>query len=137
MSLSTLFKYYKLKEKLPKPDGSLSQCIPSSSIVNANEELAKFRNFADGNDVSCVTAGKRGAYSKLSTAVRAKIAAENGVAATIRHFCITGEYPNLKESSVRTWRNTYTAELERKRKMRDDNMDIEELPKKRRGDYLH
>ena len=55
--------YYKLKEKLPKSDGPLSQCIPSLSIVAANEELAKCRNFANGNDVSLVTAGKRGAYS--------------------------------------------------------------------------
>ena len=58
---------------------------------------------------------------------------ENGVAATICHFCTTGEYPNLKESSVRIWRNTSTAELQRKRKMRDDNMDIEELPEKKNG----
>ena len=135
-----LFKYYKLKEKLPKPDGPLSRCIPSSSIVAANEELAKCRNSADGNDVSHVMAGQRGAYSKLSVTVRARIAkyaAENGVAATIRHFCITGEYPQLKGSSVRTWRNTYTTALQQKRKMRDDNMDIKELPEKRRDDHLH
>lgn len=57
---------------------------------------------------------------------------EHGVAATIQHFCI-----KLKESSMRTWRNIYTAELQQKQKMRDDNMDIEELPEKRRGDHLH
>ena len=78
--------------------------------------------------------GKRGAYSKFLAAIRAKVAkyaAEHGVTATIRHFCI--KYPNLKDSSVRTWRNTYTAELQRKWKMRDDNMDIEELPEKKKG----
>ena len=63
----------------------------------------------------------------------AKYVAEYGVTATIHHFCTNGKYPNLKESSVRTWRNTYRAELERKRKMRDDNMNVEELPEKKKG----
>ena len=34
---------------------------------------------------------------------------------------------------MRTWRNTYTAELAQKRKMRDDDMNIEELPEKKKG----
>ena len=34
-----LFKYYKLKEKLPKPDRLLSQSVPLSLILSANEEV--------------------------------------------------------------------------------------------------
>ena len=76
----------------------------------------------------------RGSYSKLSAQIRAEIAkytVEHGVTATVRHFYV--KYPNLKKSRVRTWRNTYRAELERKRKMRDDNMNIEELPETKKG----
>ena len=130
-----LLKYYKLKEKLPKPDGPLSQSIPSSSILAANEEVSKVGRECSGDDAQAAC-GKRGAYTKFSTKSRAEIAkyaAEHGVTATVRHFCTNGKYPNLKESSVRTWRNAYTAELEQKRKMRDDNMDVKELPEKKRG----
>lgn len=134
-----LFKYYKLKEKLPKPDGPLSQSVPSSSILAANEEVSKISSKMErecSGDDAQAACGKRGGYTKFSTKCRAEIAkyaAEHGVAATVRHFCTNGKYPNLKESSVRTWRNTYRAELERKRKMRDDNMNVEELPEKKKG----
>ena len=107
-----LFKYYKLKEKVPKPDGPLSQYIPSSSILAANEELSRLAGSEHSGDDSKTMCGKRGAYSKFSAKIRAEIAkyaAEHGVAATVRHFCT--KYRNLKESSVRTWRNTYTEEL--------------------------
>ena len=99
----SLLKYYKLKEKLPKPDGPLSHYIPSSSILAANEELSKVTGCENGDNTNALGAGKRGAYSKFSTKIRAKIAkyaAEHGVTATVRHFYI--KYPNLKESSVRT-----------------------------------
>ena len=76
-------------------------------------------------------------HAVKSRAEIAKYAAEHGVAATVRHFCTNGKYPNLKESSVRIWRNAYTAELERKRKMRDNNMDVKELPEKRGVNRLH
>ena len=36
-----LFKYYKLKDKLPKPDDPLLRFFPSSSILAANEEVSK------------------------------------------------------------------------------------------------
>ena len=106
------------------------------SILAANEELSKVTGCENGDNTkaNALGAGKRGVYSKFSTKIQAKItkyAAEHGVTATVRHFYI--KYPNLKESSVRTWRNTYTAGLARKRKMRDDDINIEEMPEKKEG----
>ena len=49
-----LFKYYKLKEKLPKPDGPFSQSVPLPSILAANEEvrsgLSKLECECSGDD---------------------------------------------------------------------------------------
>ena len=125
----SLLKYCKLKEKLPKPDGPLSHYIPSLSVLAVNEELSKVTSSENGDNTkaNAVGAGKRRAYSKFSSQ-DSEYAAEHGVTAVVRHFYI--KYPNLKESSVRTWRNTYTAELAQKWKMRDDDMNIEELPEK-------
>ena len=67
-----LFKYYKLKYKLPEPDGPFSRFHPSSSILVAKDGL---------ND-----GGKRGLYSKLSAQIQAEIAkyiAEDGVTTTV------------------------------------------------------
>ncbi len=42
-------------------------------------------------------------------------AAEHGIASTVRFYA--GKLPEtLKESSVRTWRNVYFTELEKKKK---------------------
>jgi len=54
-----LLKYYKLKEKFPKPDWTSS----SSSILAANEEVGCE---CSGDDAQA-TCGKRGAYTKFST----------------------------------------------------------------------
>ena len=58
-----------------------------------------------------------------------KQAAEHGVAATIRFYAKRLE---LKESSVRTWRNVYTRELQKKRREGGD-VTVTELAEKKRG----
>ena len=55
---------------------------------------------------------KRGAYEKITPESKAKIAkyaAENGIAAAIRHFENNQAFPNLKESTVRGWKKAYCA----------------------------
>ena len=61
-----------------------------------------------------------------------KRAAEHGVLATVRYYASKLPEP-LKESSVRTWKNAYTAQLQRLRKEGKDSPMVEELPAKRRG----
>ena len=47
-----------------------------------------------------------------------KYVAEHGVAATVGHYI--KKYLELKESSVKTWRNVYTSEVRKKRGREDD-----------------
>ena len=74
-----LFKYYKLKDKLLKPDGPLSRLLSPVVIYNywplmKNSKLV--RKHKDGvNDTGKSEArseGKRGPYSKLSAQIRAE-----------------------------------------------------------------
>ena len=61
----------------------------------------------------------------------AKHAAENGVIAALRKHCCC--YPELKESTIQTWKNTYITELKRKKASKYKDMEIKELPSKKRG----
>ena len=131
-SVMTLLKFLKLdpvKKRLPHPSGPLSTIIPSSSIAAANEEMKMI-----------VTAGEDkkewGPYVKFSSEAKliiARYAAENGITVSLRHFAT--RFPDLKESSVRTWRNSYQTELCWKQKVKDDS-DILELPQKRKAAYF-
>ena len=125
----SLLKFFTVKEKktsvLPSPTGPLSKEIPSSSIVAANAEVSKVLN----EKFSI----KRGEYTKLTSKEKAEIgkrASEHGIASTIRH--LAKKYPNLKESSVRTWKNIYLAELRRRRTCQE-SLTITELPEKKKG----
>jgi len=80
---------------------------------------------------------KRVSYIKISDDERAKIggyAAKFGVTATIRHFKRNNEYPDLKESTVRGWKNVYQEESKkrgsRKRSCSPTYRKIELLQKK-------
>ena len=57
---------------------------------------------------------KRGRYDFFSPKNKAKVAkyaAENSVTASLHHFKQTGEFNNLKESTVRGWVKQYRSEL--------------------------
>ena len=57
---------------------------------------------------------KRGRYDFFSPENKAKVAkyaSENGVTASLHHFKQTGEFNNLKESTVRGWVKQYRSEL--------------------------
>ena len=75
---------------------------------------------------------KRGSYEKITPAKKVKIAkyaAENGIAAAIRHFKTEKEYSqiDLKESTVRGWKKFYCDTLSSKSRMGDDKP-VMELP---------
>ena len=46
--------------------------------------------------------------------------------ATLRYY--VPKHPRLKESTVRTWRDSYTAELNLRVKRKEGKTDIDELP---------
>jgi ribosomal protein S21 len=86
---------------------SLDKVVPASTAQAVREELKRTEAVAEPR--------KRGAYEKLSTEKKAKIAkyaSENGIAAAVRHFSREGL--NLKESSVRGWKKDYHSMLARK-----------------------
>ena len=129
-----LLKYFAKQKKttLPGPTGGLSREVPLSAVVSANNEVQKI-TFLSESSVS----KKRGPYSKsFSPQVKAEIgryAAENGVASTLRRY--VSKYPDIKEGTVRTWRNVYSQEL--KKSVRSgtetDATSMQKLSSKTRG----
>ena len=120
----TLYKYFalkdSLKDKLPSPNGLLSVCVPSSSIAAANAEVRKI-----------IDDQRKANPNSDLVAETTKYAAENGIIAALRKYCRS--HPELKESTIRTWRNTYITELKRKKAMNVKDMEIKELPSRKRG----
>lgn len=113
--------------------GPLSLSLSSSAIVAANREVTKAVETSAQMD-SKKANSKRGEYAKFSPAVKielAKYAAQHGVVATLK--CYTPKYPELKESTVRTWRDSYTAELNTRVKRKDNKIEVDELPVKKRS----
>ena len=126
-----LFRYFK-KEKgnFPDPHGSLAQSVLSTSIAAANSEV-----HAVIDTMSTHNSKKRGSFEKYTPEQKAMIwkrAAEHGVAASVRHYM--KEFPNLKENTVRDWRNAYRLELKKRvRNGSEGSISITELPRKKRG----
>ena len=125
-----LYRYLKQQQhsddKLPDPQGPLSIEISSTAIVSANEEVRRV--------VSKESVKQRGPYAKFTAEQRAAIgkrAAEHGVAATVRYY--RKQYANFKESSVRTWKKTYTLEMEKRRRQGHEDVSVKKLPEKKRG----
>ena len=120
-----MYKYLKpVDPALPKPEGSLSLVVPSSSIAAANKEVKRVIN-REGES-------KRGKYCIFTPEEKARIgkrAAEYGVTATIRYFSKQFSDRSLSESSVRT---KYTQEITRKKKAGED-VSVKVLENKKRG----
>ena len=114
-----MFQYFKRVDgqypgsKLPDPQGALAHEVPSRAISAANTEVAVLQQAGGAGGAKA-----RGTYLKMSSEKKAEIgkrAAEHGVLATVRYYASKLPEP-LKESSVRTWKNAYTAQLQRLRK---------------------
>ena len=79
-----------LKKRLPHPSGPQSTINPFSSIAAVNEEV---KTIAIAGEVK----KEQGPYVKFSNEVKlviARYAAENGIAASLRHF--ETRFPDLK-----------------------------------------
>ena len=82
---------------------------------------------------------KRGQYGKYSSEQKAMIgkrAVEHGVVAAVRYNVSRG-FPNLKENTVRDWRNAYRLELKKRARDRSDEVSeggisISDLPQMKR-----
>ena len=72
----------------------------------------------------------RGQYKKVTPEDKFKVAeyaSKNGVSAAIRHFKRTGTFTDLKESTVRGWKNAYCSKIEFARKRSPDLEPIKAL----------
>ena len=120
-----LFCYF--KKDLPDPHGPLAKSVPSSSIAAANSEVRSV--------LAKTTSNKRGnceKYTPEQKAIIGKRAAEHGVVAAVQHYI--KDFPNLKENTVRDWRNAYRLELKKRvRERSQDVVKITELPQRKRG----
>ena len=132
----SLFNYFKVKESdhstlLPSPNSSLRATMSPTTIIKVNKEVEKVLS-ADITDIG----KKRQPYAKFSDIQKARIgkrAAEEGVTASIRYFSKKYSEFSLKETTVRRFKNEYTAEV--KKRIREDAPDksVMELPSKKRG----
>ena len=99
----------------------------SSSTKVVNEVYTELR------DTQLDKGKKRGVYQKLSSKEKAaigKYASEYGVASAVRRY----KDKNLKESTVRDWRNSYQKELAERSKMAKigEEVCVDALPGKKR-----
>ena len=107
----------------------LAQCVPSTSIAAANSDV---RSAIDRASQSSKTRGCYEKYTPEQKAMIGKRAAEHGVVASVRHYI--KDFPNLKENTVRDWRNAYRLQLKKRvRNGSESGMNITELPQKKRG----
>ena len=109
--------YFTVK-KHDAPEDELEKVVPASMAKSIKAELQRtggVKRSADGEGGA--TEKKRGAYEKITPENKAKIAkyaAENGIAAAIRHFNKQQAFSNLKESTVRGWKKAYCEDLSRR-----------------------
>ena len=104
------YRYIQTSDKsttLSDPRGPLSRLVPSSSIASANEKVKDLWKNEER------IAGRKGTrYLKELKAEISRQAAEHGASATVRFYAQKLPDHVLKESSVRTWRNAYTGEMQ-------------------------
>ena len=119
---------------VPKRDiaPDLEKIVSPSMAKAVQKEVESTTRVAAAVQSGSVAKGamKRGQYDKTVTEIQkariARYAAENGIAAALRHFK-TKQGLELKESTVRGWKTTYCAELA-SRKRKGDDKPVEKLP---------
>ena len=97
-----LYRYFASVDSLPSPRGPLSCALTPATISDAVMDSSKAQR-----------SKPRGKYSKLTPEQQAQIgkyASMHGNAAALRRFSKELDI-DLKESSVRTWRSKYMAEV--------------------------
>ena len=114
---------------LPSPEGPLKEIIPSSIIASINKDV--------GKELMKEALKERGPYSKLTPSQKALIgkrAPIHGVTASMRYFRAKNPDLDLKETSVRRFKNSYNDEMRKQKRRREPetvDIEIEELPAKR------
>ena len=129
----SILKYFKWKHKdaalpLPDPVGPLLKDVPTSSIIEANNEVLKA--IADQS-----THKKKGPYIKVAPECKAKVAKyalEHGNCAAARKYSRELN-ENLNESTVRIWVKAYQTEWLKKRKLGDTDPSVDVIPSAKRG----
>ena len=121
MASRSILEFFK-----PAKDSSDTHSSPRLKSVPA--EVANFveKEIKKTEDLQR-TGSKRGNYTFVSSENKAKIAkyaSEHGVTASMRHFRRTGEFSELKESTVRGWVTAYRSKLEM------ESTEITKLPEK-------
>lgn len=106
MSILKYFSVQTSKGGLPSPSGPLQETIPPLTIAAVNKKVEA--------ELASLESKKRGQYTKFTPSQRAMIgkkAAEEGVTASMRYF--KAKYPNLdlKETTVRRFKNLYLDEI--------------------------
>ena len=137
-----LLRYFEKKDSkkqilLPHPNGPLAKVL-SPAIKVANLRVGAIMESAE----SSATTRKRGPFAKYTAEQKALIgkrATECGVAATVCYFI--KQYPNLKENTVRDWRDLYKSELKKRiseqlNQVEVKSITITELPQKKVGHPL-
>ena len=109
--------------------------IPRAAVRAAQKELNEFVEKSK-KQIGKKRGPYQGGISEDSKVKVAKYAAESGVSACLRHFKRTGEFTDLKESTVRGWMNAYKKELSRTAGSLDGRTSVDVLPSKRRGRSL-
>ena len=124
-----LHRYFKPSDDLlPSPTGHLSSSVNPDTIKAANEAVRE--------SALTLTLKSRGTYAKYTPAQQAMIgeyASMHGNLAVVRDFTKKLGV-EVKESSVRTWKVKYRAEIERKKRGGDEGeLRVEKLPVKKCG----
>ena len=112
----------------------LSAVVPPAAIKSMNKEVEKV--ITESN--TCNKKRKRGPYMYVKFTDSQKVligkkAAEHGVTSSICYF--SKKYPNfdLKETTIRRFKNEYLAEIKRRRCEETACEAVTELPMKKRG----
>ena len=118
---------------LPDPSGILSKSIPSSAIEAASTAI---QNVSE-NEAPSSKRGKYQYYSDKERAEIAKRAINFGITTTIHHY--KSLYPTrgpTPVSSIDTWKQKYLEELKIRVWENKQDLIIDELPSKKRGQGL-
>jgi len=116
----TLLKYFKLKSDsvLPNPNGPLLKLVPSLSIIAANKAV---------KDAISQNTKAHGPYMQINAEEKARMgkrAAEFGIASTVKYFNKIYSDCEVKESSIRTWKNNYKDEVNKRKRAGEEEIDI-------------
>ena len=122
-----LYRYFASVDSLPSPRGPLACALTPATISDVNKAVM---------DSSKAQRSKpRGKYSKLTPEQQAQIgkyASMHGNAAALRRFSKELDI-DLKESSVRTWRSKYMAEVALKVQRGEADTSVTRLTLKKTG----